>query len=39
MTRAPRVADPITVEGWCFEVTDMDAHRVDKVQVVPPTAG
>ena len=39
MKRVPRVSDHITVEGWRFEVTDMDGHRVDKVLVVPPTAG
>jgi putative hemolysin len=36
MKRVPKVADHIEVDGWRFEVMDMDGHRVDKVLVVPP---
>jgi putative hemolysin len=36
MKRVPRTADHILVDGWRFEVVDMDGHRVDKVMVVPP---
>ena len=39
MKRVPKVADHIMVEGWRFEVMDMDGHRVDKVLVAPPAAG
>ncbi|GGF34956.1 hypothetical protein GCM10011611_46480 [Aliidongia dinghuensis] len=39
MKRVPRVADHITVDGWRFEVVDMDGHRVDKVLVVPSSVG
>jgi putative hemolysin len=38
MKRVPRVSDHILVDGWRFEVVDMDGHRVDKVLVVPPAA-
>ncbi len=38
MKRVPRVADHVIVDGWRFEVVDMDGHRVDKVLVVPPAA-
>ncbi|HEV2678373.1 MAG TPA: hemolysin family protein [Aliidongia sp.] len=38
MKRVPKVADHISVEGWRFEVKEMDGHRVDKVLVVPPAA-
>jgi putative hemolysin len=37
MKRVPRVADHIMVDGWRFEVVDMDGHRVDKVMVAPPS--
>jgi putative hemolysin len=33
MKRVPKVADHIEVDGWRFEVVDMDGHRVDKVMV------
>jgi putative hemolysin len=36
MKRVPKVSDHITIDGWRFEVVDMDGHRVDKVMVVPP---
>jgi putative hemolysin len=39
MKRVPKVADHILVDGWRFEVVDMDGHRVDKVMVVPPGQG
>jgi len=38
--RIPAVGDRFEWDGWRFEVTDMDRHRVDKVAVtrVPPPA-
>ena len=39
MKRVPKVADHIMVDGWRFEVVDMDGHRVDKVMVAPPGPG
>lgn len=36
MKRVPHVADHVTVDGWRFEVVDMDGHRVAKVMVAPP---
>jgi putative hemolysin len=39
MKRVPKVADHILVDGWRFEVVDMDGHRVDKVLVAPPGQG
>jgi putative hemolysin len=36
MKRVPSVADHIDVNGWRFEVVDMDGHRVDRVMIVPP---
>jgi putative hemolysin len=38
MKRVPHVADHVTVDGWRFEVVDMDGHRVAKVMVAPPAA-
>jgi putative hemolysin len=38
MKRVPRVADHIAVDGWRFEVVNMDGHRVDKVMVARGTA-
>jgi putative hemolysin len=35
MKRVPKVADHIEVDGWRFEVVDMDGHRVAKVMVAP----
>jgi putative hemolysin len=33
----PRVGDTIALEGYRFEVVDMDGHRIDKVLVqIPP---
>jgi putative hemolysin len=34
--RVPAVADHFVVEGYRFEVVDMDGRRVDRVLVVPP---
>ncbi len=34
--RVPSVADHVEVDGWRFEVVDMDGHRVDRVLIVPP---
>lgn len=38
MKRVPRVADHIEVDGWRFEVVNMDGHRVDKVMVARENA-
>jgi putative hemolysin len=37
LKRIPAPADQITLNGYRFEVMDMDGRRVDKVLVVPPT--
>lgn len=44
--RVPAVADHIEVNGWRFEVVDMDRRRVDKALATPietvtraPTSG
>ncbi|HLY56520.1 MAG TPA: hemolysin family protein [Stellaceae bacterium] len=31
--RVPNVADHVEIDGWRFEVVDMDGHRVDRVLV------
>jgi putative hemolysin len=36
MNRIPSVADHIMLQGFRFEVMDMDGRRVDRVLVVPP---
>ena len=36
MNRIPSVADHVMLEGFRFEVVDMDGRRVDRVLVVPP---
>jgi putative hemolysin len=36
LKRIPAAADAVTVDGFKFEVMDMDGRRVDKVLVVPP---
>ena len=36
LKRIPAPADAVTVDGYKFEVLDMDGRRVDKVLVVPP---
>jgi putative hemolysin len=36
VNRIPSVADHFTVEGYRFEVVDMDGRRVDRVLIVPP---
>jgi putative hemolysin len=36
MKRVPKVADQVEVDGYNFEVVDMDGHRVDKVMITPP---
>jgi putative hemolysin len=38
VNRVPRVADHFVVEGYRFEVVDMDGRRVDRVLIVPPKA-
>jgi putative hemolysin len=36
INRVPVVGDKFNLEGWRFEVVDMDGRRVDRVLVVPP---
>ena len=36
INRVPTVADRVMVEGFRFEVVDMDGRRVDRVLVIPP---
>ena len=36
LKRIPAATDSFTVDGFTFEVMDMDGRRVDKVLVVPP---
>jgi len=36
INRVPAVADRIMVEGFRFEVVDMDGRRVDRVLIIPP---
>jgi putative hemolysin len=36
LKRIPAPADSVTIDGFKFEVMDMDGRRVDKVLVVPP---
>jgi putative hemolysin len=36
LNRIPAPADRVTINGYCFEVMDMDGRRVDKVLVIPP---
>lgn len=31
--RIPKAGDKFEYDGWCFEIVDMDRHRVDKVLV------
>ena len=38
MGRVPEAGDLFDVEGFRFEVVDMDGKRVDKVLVYPPVA-
>ncbi len=38
LKRIPAPADAVTVDGYKFEVMDMDGRRVDKVLIVPPEA-
>jgi putative hemolysin len=36
--RIPTTGERFEWNGWCIEVVDMDAHRVDKVLVAPPAS-
>lgn len=36
INRVPSVGDHFTVDGYRFEVVDMDGRRVDRVLIVPP---
>lgn len=36
INRVPLVGDKFTLDGWRFEVVDMDGRRVDRVLLVPP---
>lgn len=33
LRRIPRRTDQVTWSGWCFEVVDVDSHRVDQVMI------
>lgn len=35
MERIPQVAESFKDYGWCFEVVDLDGHRIDKVLATP----
>lgn len=37
LKRIPQAADAVEIEGFRFEVMDMDGRRVDKVLIVPPS--
>jgi putative hemolysin len=36
VNRVPTTGDSIMVQGFRFEVVDMDGRRVDRVLVIPP---
>jgi putative hemolysin len=36
LNRVAKVSDHVEVQGYRFEVVDMDGRRIDKVLVVPP---
>lgn len=38
MGAIPKVGQHFDLDGWCFEVVDMDGHRVDRVMVYPATS-
>jgi putative hemolysin len=38
INRVPKVGDHIMVDGFRFEVVDMDGRRVDRVLIIPPKA-
>jgi putative hemolysin len=38
INRIPKIADHFAVNGYRFEVVDMDGRRVDRVLVMPPKA-
>jgi putative hemolysin len=38
INRVPKVGDRIMVNGFRFEVVDMDGRRVDRVLIIPPKA-
>jgi CBS domain containing-hemolysin-like protein len=33
LRRIPKRTDQVVWEGWCFEVVDVDSHRVDQVMI------
>ncbi len=35
LNRLPEVGETFTIEGWIFEVVDMDGRRIDKILVTP----
>jgi putative hemolysin len=39
MKRLPQVGEAVEVDGWRFEVMDLDGHRIDKVLAAPVEAG
>jgi putative hemolysin len=38
INRIPSVGDHVLVDGFHFEVVNMDGRRVDRVLIIPPTA-
>ncbi|MFD2837742.1 transporter associated domain-containing protein [Azotobacter vinelandii] len=38
LQRVPSVSDHFELDGWRFEVVDMDRTRIDKVLVMRPSA-
>jgi putative hemolysin len=36
INRIPSVGDHFVVDGFRFEVVDMDGRRVDRVLIIPP---
>jgi putative hemolysin len=38
INRVPAEGDRIMVDGFRFEVVDMDGRRVDRVLIIPPKA-
>jgi putative hemolysin len=39
MKRLPQVGEAVEVDGWRFEVVDLDGRRIDKVLAAPVEAG
>ena len=37
--RVPEVGDEVPLDGWTARVVDMEGHRVDRLRLIPVTAG